>query len=101
MAKYDYAKVSISEYKHQLCLFFLALITLFLFLALYSYNPHDTSWFSYASNQPLMTNWCGVLGSQAAALLFYLFGGASFLFVVLLLFVAYVLWHRMWHYEWE
>ncbi len=81
--------------------FFLSMSALFLFFALYSYNPHDSSWFYYASEETSVTNWSGVFGSYTAALLVYLFGGASFLFVTLLLFLAYVVLYRLWRHEWE
>ena len=86
MAKRDYSKISIAAYTHELCVFLLSLIALFLFFALYSYNPHDSSWFYYSSDEPQITNWSGAFGSQVAALLFYLFGGASFLLVALIFF---------------
>jgi len=101
MAKRDYAKISIAAYAHELCVFFLSLIALFLFFALYSYHPHDSSWFYYSSDEQPVTNWCGTFGSHVAALLFYLFGGASFLLVALIFFLAYVVWYRIWRYEWE
>lgn len=84
MAKRDYTKISIAAYTHELCVFLLSLFALFLFFALYSYNPHDSSWFYYSSDELQMTNWSGAFGAQVAALLFYLFGGASFLLVALL-----------------
>jgi len=83
MAKRDYTKISIAAYTHELCVFFLSMIALFLFFALYSYNSHDSSWFYYASEETHVTNWSGAFGSYTAALLVYLFGGASFLFVFL------------------
>jgi S-DNA-T family DNA segregation ATPase FtsK/SpoIIIE len=101
MAKRDYIKISITDYKQQLCVFFLSLAALFLFFALYSYNPYDSSFFSYTSDARQITNWCGAFGSYTAALLLYLFGGASFLCIPLILFVAYVAFYRMWSYEWE
>ncbi len=101
MAKRDYTKISITQYTHELCVFFLSLIALFLFFALYSYNLHDSSWFYYTSDEAQVTNWSGAFGSQSAALLFYLFGGASFLLVAVLFFLAYVVLYRMWRHEWE
>lgn len=101
MAKRDYTKISIAAYTHELCVFFLSMVALFLFFALYSYNPHDSSWFYYASEQGRITNWSGAFGSYTAALLFYLFGGASFLSVFLILFIAYVMWHKAVQQEWE
>ena len=101
MAKRDYTKISIAEYTHELCVFFLSLIALFLFFALYSYRSCDSSWFYYASDEVHVSNWSGVFGAHTAALLFYLFGGASFLCVALIFFVAYVVLYRMWRYEWS
>jgi len=101
MAKRDYSKINIATYRHELCVFFLSLIALFLFFALYSYNSQDSSWFYYSSEELHVTNWCGSFGAHIAALLFYLFGGTSFLCVALLLFLAYVVLYRIWRHEWE
>jgi S-DNA-T family DNA segregation ATPase FtsK/SpoIIIE len=101
MAKRNDTKLRIAAYRHELCVFFLSLTTLFLFFALYSYNPYDTSWFYYSSEHQATSNWSGTIGSHVAALLMYLFGGASFLFVGLLLSISYVMLYRMWRYEWE
>lgn len=101
MAKRDYTKISIATYTHELCVFFLSMVALFLFFALYSYNSQDNSWFYYTSEESHITNWCGAFGSYTAALLLYLFGGASFLFVFLFIFLAYVVWHRELRQEWE
>ncbi len=101
MAKRDYTKISIAAYTHELCVFFLSMTALCLFFALYSYNSHDSSWFYYSSEETQVTNWSGALGSHVSALLYYLFGGASFLFVTLLFFLAYVVLYRTWRQEWE
>lgn len=97
----NHTKISIAHYLHELCVFFLSMIALFLFFALYSYNPQDSSWFYYASDGTHTTNWSGAFGSHIAALLFYLFGGASFLWVGLIFFVAYVVLYKAWQQEWE
>jgi hypothetical protein len=68
MAKRDYTKISIAAYKHELCVFFLSMTALFLFFALYSYNPHDSSWFYYFVRRPTLpmvwcirSAWCGII----------------------------------------
>ena len=62
-------------------------LTIFTSLALYSYHPTDAS-FIYNSTVPGITlNWLGALGSYWASLLLYLFGGAAWLFPLLLLYL--------------
>ena len=101
MAKKAYKKFRMAEYKSELFVFFLCMSAIFLFFALCSYNPEDSSWFHYSSYPAVITNWSGMLGAHSAALLFYFFGGASFLLVALLLFIAYVTLRNVWRYEWE
>jgi S-DNA-T family DNA segregation ATPase FtsK/SpoIIIE len=62
----------------------LALMALFLFISisLLSYNPTDNSWFFFSSETRPLVNWCGSLGANIAALLFFLFGGASYIFAL-------------------
>lgn len=63
-----------------------AVTGIFLLLSLLSYDPYDATWF-YATTTPhTPTNWCGTIGSYAAALLIYACG-ASALYGVLSLFL--------------
>lgn len=86
-----YSAARMSAYKHQIITLFMFACTLFLGAALYSYNPHDVSWFYYVSDGGAVTNWCGVVGAQLAALLFYLFGASSFVLIGIFLFITYLL----------
>lgn len=66
------------------------LCSLVLFIALYSYDSHDSSFFHVRSTISIH-NWCGPLGAQIAALLWFLCGGASYLIVVALMMIAYII----------
>lgn len=88
--------------KRELQIIFFGFVTIFLFLALYSYHPHDPSWFFYSTQTVGVQNWCGKAGAQLAALCFYLFGSISFLLVLLSAAIGYaVIMKRSWHNEWE
>ncbi len=65
--------------------------TTFLLLALCSYNPQDSSYFVYRSNNAIVSNYAGFYGAQLAALLFFLLGSASLLLIPLLLFILFIL----------
>lgn len=71
-----------------------AALGVFIAIALWSYYPEDPS-ILVASTQSLpIYNWCGALGAQVAAVLYYLLGAASFGVLPVLFFVAYL---RMMH----
>lgn len=57
--------------------------TLFLTAALLSHAIHDHSWFYCDTNAPIAKNWCGWVGAFMSGLLYYLFGGASLLLIIL------------------
>ena len=65
--------------------------TIFLLLSLCSYNPQDSSYFSYVSKGTVVSNNAGLYGAQIAALLFFLFGSAALLLIPLLLFTVYIM----------
>lgn len=77
-------------------------IIIFLFVSLLFYNATDSSWF-YVSNEPgTIINQCGFWGAQVAALLFYFFGGASFLLLIPLLWAGFIFFtQRTIKNEWE
>ena len=62
-----------------------------LFIVLCSYNYNDHSLMAYQSDVRFVYNVGGFLGAHAAALLVYLFGGASFIVIWALLFAAYMM----------
>jgi DNA segregation ATPase FtsK/SpoIIIE-like protein len=61
---------------------------IFLSIALFSYNPTDSSWFYVANDPAAITNQGGFLGAQIAAILFYFWGGATYLLLLPLLFLG-------------
>lgn len=69
--------------KNKMIWFFLYIaVMVFLVICLVSYNPTDKSWF-YGSSEPMhILNSAGFLGAELAALLYYMFGGASFLLLI-------------------
>lgn len=71
------------------CIFFS--LGVFLTLIVLTYNPHDPSWFYFSTDAQPISNGCGALGANGAALLFYLFGSSSLLISLLFFFVAYSL----------
>lgn len=62
-------------------------ISIFLLFSLISYSPLDPSFFNSSLN-PAVSNYGGRIGSEMSSLLFNLFGYASFLFIVYLLFLT-------------
>jgi len=79
----------VGRYRDELKALFFVAAAFFCGAFLYSYNPRDPSWFYHATHMAPATNWCGPLGATIAALLVYLFGDASKLIVLLLLFGSY------------
>src|SRR3990172_3764524 len=63
---------------------------LFLVVSLVSYNVTDSSWLYITSEPGEITNQGGFVGAQISALLYYLFGGASFLLLIPLLCVGLI-----------
>ncbi len=63
---------------------------LFLLISLVSYNATDSSWFYVSSDPKDVFNQGGFFGAQLAALLYYMFGGASFLLFIPLLCLALI-----------
>ncbi|HSC25514.1 MAG TPA: DNA translocase FtsK [Candidatus Babeliales bacterium] len=81
--------------------FYISSIIFFL-ISLLSYNATDNSFFYVSSNPHNATNYCGFIGAQIAAVLFYLFGGASFLLVIPLLYGGFIFFiKRSFRSEWE
>lgn len=78
--------VSLISHVMQLPYFYTVLsscFALFILLSLFSYNPHDQSWFYYSTDVLPPTNYCGTLGAYFSALCFYVWGGGSYLLVLL------------------
>jgi DNA segregation ATPase FtsK/SpoIIIE, S-DNA-T family len=66
-------------------------ILVFLAVSLCSYNPTDSSWLYVTSEVGTVSNAGGFLGAHIAALLFYIFGGASFLISVVCVCLGWLL----------
>lgn len=64
-------------------------MSLFLILALWSYDMHDAVFLSYANPAYSLNNWCGRIGACIALLLVYFFGAAYWLFIGLACFFMY------------
>ena len=67
----------------------IALTATFFFctVACISFNPKDHSYF-YFSHGTNVSNWCGAVGAELAAFMFYCFGSVTYLVLGLLLFLA-------------
>jgi len=77
-------------------------ISVALGIVLLYYNPNDSSFLYYSSKALVFSNPLGRVGSHCAALLTYLFGGASLILIFLLLLVSYIIaFNRPWRYEWD
>jgi len=87
-------------YSIGLCLYISALF--FVFLSLTSYNPTDNLWLYVTSETGTISNLGGFFGAQVAAILFYLFGGASFLLLLPLLFLGMIFFTQLsFRSDWE
>lgn len=91
MKLYSYGKAYVSYYQRFLYASVLSILAIFLAVSLWSFHADDSSWFYYTTQTQPVNNMAGVLGAYSAALLFYLFGAASFFFIPLLFFLAYLI----------
>jgi len=71
-------------------IFFYTAMVIFLVVALVSYNVADSSWLYVSSEPTIVTNKGGFLGAHLAAVLFYFFGGASFLLLISLVWLGLI-----------
>ncbi len=74
----------LSSFLKSTILFFSALI---IFLSFISYSPKDIAFLSYPAGGPI-NNLIGVVGAYLAALVFFLFGAASYFFPFYILFLG-------------
>lgn len=70
--------------------FLLFLSAIGLFVVLNSFSPKDPSAFYYSDYTQTVMNKGGIVGAQLAALLFFLFGSAAFLWIPFMLFASYL-----------
>ena len=87
-------KSGIFTYKREAIGILLIALFVILALSLVSYNPMDRSWFYYSSKDLPVKNWIGAVGAHASALFFYLFGSPAYIFIFILLFLAYLILFR-------
>ncbi len=80
-----------SSYKKEIVAVALSILFIFFALAVFSYNPNDSTLFHYSSKTSVMHNWSGALGANVAALFFYLLGIAIYAFLATVLFPLYLL----------
>ena len=78
-------------YKRDLVGIFLFSSLIFLFMSFISYKPTDNSWLYFSSKAIAVSNWCGIIGANASAGFFFLFGGASYIFLFSILFSIFFL----------
>lgn len=84
-----------SSYKKEIVAVALSILFIFFVLAIFSYNPHDSTVFHYSNKATAIHNWSGALGANVAALFFYMFGMAVYAFLLALLFPLYLLIRKM------
>lgn len=91
MLKKRYGQSFLMQYKYMIALVGCLAGMIFLLGALCTYNPYDSSLFFYSNTNAPITNMFGMLGSNMAALLFYLCGGAAYLVLGLLFYCFWIL----------
>ncbi len=96
-----YKKIKLSKSKNKIFTYKKEVLGIILFslfaivtLAFLSYNPTDKSWFYFSSGKYDPANWVGIAGAQIAALFFYFFGSAAYVFNFFILFLATVLFFK-------
>lgn len=88
-------------YQEELTILFLAALLLFITAALLTYNATDSCWAFYSTHPQPLTNKCGILGAQCAALLVYLFGSSAFVIIALVGFILYTKLTHSFNQEWD
>ncbi len=71
-----------------------AAVTCFVGMSLFSYHPHDPSWFYYSTDPLPVFNYAGPLGAQVGAFCFYMWGKAAYVLLGIGIYVTYVLWKK-------
>lgn len=79
-----------SKHKFEVLSIFLFASFVMLLLSLVSYNSTDSSWFYISTAGRPILNWCGVIGANISALLFYLFGSAAYVVAFGVAYFAYL-----------
>ena len=93
---------NVLSYKREVIGILLLAFFSFLIISLISYNPSDVSWFFFSTIQKEVLNWGGIIGANIAALFFYLFGSAAYVFVIMLFYIAFMfLFRKKIREEWD
>jgi S-DNA-T family DNA segregation ATPase FtsK/SpoIIIE len=71
-----------------------AALTCFVGISLFSYHPHDQSWFYYSTHPLPVFNYAGPLGAQVAAFCFYFWGKAAYVLLGIGVYTTYLLWKK-------
>jgi DNA segregation ATPase FtsK/SpoIIIE, S-DNA-T family len=82
----------IKNYILSLILFFIAMFLLFSQL---TFSPNDNSWFYYNSINTDVRNFFGYSGAVVSSLFFYLFGYATYVFIIFLFYYSYFIYGRL------
>ncbi len=91
-----------AAFRYEVLAALLVTITLFLSVSLITYNPHDSSWCFFSTENNLQHNYCGLAGANCAAVCMFLLGSASFGVLMLLGFCSYLmLARRSFAQEWD
>ncbi|MFH1644230.1 MAG: DNA translocase FtsK [bacterium] len=85
------SKNSIFTYKKEIIAVLLLSVFAIFAISFFSFNPHDPSWFYFASDKTNVTNWAGSIGANVAALFFYYLGSASYVVLFALIFLIYLI----------
>ncbi|MCX5922150.1 MAG: DNA translocase FtsK [Candidatus Dependentiae bacterium] len=102
MFKFRSKTVGALSYKQDLIACLLIAAALFVAVAVFSHNAHDSSWFYYTNMPNPTRNLGGILGAHVSAFLLYLFGASALLLAGLLFFIAYLVLTRIsYKQEWE
>ncbi|MFA5306832.1 MAG: DNA translocase FtsK [Candidatus Babeliales bacterium] len=78
-----------SSYRREVVTLAYATMVAYGALAIFSYNAHDNTLFYFSSTVGGVTNWAGALGANIAAILFFLWGTATYVIWAALLFPLY------------
>jgi S-DNA-T family DNA segregation ATPase FtsK/SpoIIIE len=76
---------STNSYKREITGVILTAMLLFLTLSCLTYSPNDNSILHFSSSVNTINNWCGAIGAQISAFLFYLFGLSSYILLTALI----------------
>ncbi len=86
-------KISLLIHHNLFLMLIYAAIAFILVLSLMSYRVSDSCYFYYASDG-IITNWCGSLGANVAAILFNMLGMATWFIMIWCCYASYYYWRH-------